>query len=247
MKRILQPELLDTLSPSEPRAVRSRRDLHRVNAWMASHTIMATALQNNLNRFTPRQITELGAGDGNFLLRIAQKNFQNWPGMNVTLLDLQPNVSAGTLASFATLGWPAEAVVADVFNWPQSSDAGGAVIANLFLHHFENARLAELLRLISQRAKVFIALEPRRARWPLFCSRLLWAIGCNDVTRHDAVVSVRAGFNGKEISALWPDKTHWQLTEQSAGAFSHLFIAQKRAAGILPEENQSADKMSAAR
>ena len=159
---------------------------------------------------------------------------------------MQPNVSAGTLAAFATLGWPAEAVVADVFNWPENSAIGGAVIANLFLHHFENARLAELLRLISQRAKVFIALEPRRGRWPLFCSRLLWAIGCNDVTRHDAVVSVHAGFNGKEISALWPDKIHWRLTEQSAGAFSHLFIAQKRAAGILPEENQSADKMSAA-
>ena len=246
MKRIVQPEMLDSLLPGDPRAIRSRRDLHRVNAWMANHTIMAKALQNNLSRSASRQITELGAGDGNFQLRVAQKIFQNRPGMKVTLLDLQPNVSAGTLAAFATLGWPAESVVADVFNWPESSDVGGAVIANLFLHHFENARLGELLRLISLRAKIFIALEPRRARWPLFCSRLLWAIGCNDVTRHDAVVSVRAGFNGEEISALWPDKTQWQLTEQSAGAFSHLFIAQKRAAGILSEENQSANRMSAA-
>ena len=246
MKRIVQPEMLDSLLPGDPHAIRSRRDLHRINAWMATHTIMAKALQNNLNRSTSRQITELGAGDGNFLLRVAQKIFQKRPGVNVTLLDLQPNVSAGTLENFATLGWPAEAVVADVFNWPQTSDAGGIVIANLFLHHFENARLVELLRLIARRAKVFIALEPRRGRWPLFCSRLLWAIGCNDVTRHDAVVSVRAGFNGEEISTLWSDKTQWQLTEHSAGAFSHLFIAKKRAAGILPEKNQSADKMSAA-
>jgi hypothetical protein len=75
--------------------------------------------------------------------------------------------------------------------------------------------------------KLFVAVEPRRARWPLFCSRLLWAIGCNDVTRHDAVVSVRAGFSRNELSSLWPDKQNWQLTEQSAGAFSHLFIARK--------------------
>ena len=73
MKRIVQPELLDSLLPGDPRAIRSRRDLRRVNAWMANHAIMAKALQNNLNRFTPRQITELGAGDGNFLLRVAQK------------------------------------------------------------------------------------------------------------------------------------------------------------------------------
>jgi Methyltransferase domain len=227
MKRIVQPELLDTLPPGDPRAMRSRRDLHRVNALMASHAIMAKALQNNLNRHMPWYVTELGAGDGNFLLQVAQYISQNWLGVNVTLLDLQKNISAETLAAFAKIGWPAEAVVADVFNWPQTSGATGAVIANLFLHHFENARLAELLHLIAQRAKIFIALEPRRGCWPLFCSHLLWAICCNDVTRHDAVVSVRAGFNGKEISALWPDKTNWQLTEQSAGAFSHLFIARK--------------------
>jgi hypothetical protein len=95
------------------------------------------------------------------------------------------------------------------------------------LHHFEEARLAELLCLISSRAKLFIALEPRRGAWPLFCSRWLWAIGCNHVTRHDAVVSVRAGFSGGELSSLWPEKKNWELTERPAGAFSHLFIARK--------------------
>jgi hypothetical protein len=57
---------------------------------------------------------------------------------------------------------------------------------------------------------------------------LLWAIGCNSVTRHDALVSVRAGFSGDELSALWPDKKNWQLTERRAGPFSHLFIAQRK-------------------
>ena len=86
----------------------------------------------------------------------------------------------------------------------------------------------ELLHLIAQRVKVFIAIEPERAPWPLFCSRLLWAIGCNAVTQHDAVVSVCAGFSGNELSTLWLDKHNWQLTEHRAGAFSHLFIARKR-------------------
>jgi hypothetical protein len=227
LKRIVQPELLDTLSPDEPRAVRSRRDLQRVNAWMRSHVIMASALGKNLDGHTSQKITELGAGDGNFLLRVAQIISSGWPDTNATLLDLQKNVSPETLAAFSKLGWRAKPVVADVFNWPQTADAGGVVIANLFLHHFEDARLAELLSLIYRRAKVFIALEPRRARWPLFCSRLLWAIGCNDVTRHDAFVSVRAGFSSHELSSLWPDKNNWQLTEQSVGTFSHLFVARK--------------------
>lgn len=70
-------------------------------------------------------------------------------------------------------------------------------------------------------------LEPRRSSWSVFCSRLLWVIGCNDVTRHDAAISVRAGFSGQELSLLWPDKQNWRFTEQRVGAFSHLFIAQK--------------------
>lgn len=227
MKRIVQPEFLDTLPAGDPRAIRSRLDLRRVNGWMGQHAMMAAPLQKALKHQPPGHIIELGAGDGNFLLRVAQKISPRWPAVKVALTDLQENVSAETLAAFAALGWPAEAVVADVFDWLQTFDAGEIVIANLFLHHFEDARLAELFRLISPRAKLFIAAEPRRAPWPLLCSRLLWAIGCNDVTRHDAVVSVRAGFSGEELSALWPDRQHWRLTEHRAGAFSHLFIAQK--------------------
>jgi hypothetical protein len=242
MNRVVQPELLDQLSPADPRAVRSRRDLRRVNAWMGHHAIMAFALQECLQGQAPRQITELGAGDGNFLLRVAQKiplrPASAWSaatGTRVALLDLHDIVSAETLEAFLDAGCRAETVVADVFNWPPMDN--DIVVANLFLHHFKTSRVAELLRLISHRTNVFIALEPRRAGWSLFCSRLLWAIGCNEITRHDAVVSVRAGFSGCELSALWPDQENWQLSEQSVGPFSQLFIARKREPGSRPPEN----------
>jgi SAM-dependent methyltransferase len=236
MKRIVQPEFLDALSAADPRAIRSRRDLRRVNSWMGNADVLVAALVKarlpSAFSQTRPQITELGAGDGNFLLQIAQKikvgqvsSLSTSPEVNATLLDRQKNVSAETRATFSKFGWRAETVVADVFDWPQGSEE--IVIANLFLHHFENERLAELLRIISERAKLFIAIEPRRARLPLFFSRLLWVIGCNDVTRHDATVSVRAGFSDKELSALWPDKKNWRLIERRAGLFSHLFIAQK--------------------
>ena len=283
MNRIVQPELLDTLSPTDSRAVRSRRDIRRINAWMRNPAIMANALQNQLNghgggRQTATllreqekssslpgaadpvlHITELGAGDGNFLLRVAQKISPRCPDVAVTLLDRQKSVSMDTLVSFAALGWRAETVVADAFAWAnhrerrlsaarqsaparrlpagelisnestsrQDAGASGVVIANLFLHHFEDERLKELLGAIATRARCLVVLEPRRARWPLFCCRLIWLIGCNSVTRHDAVVSVRAGFSGRELSALWPDKGQWQLTERRAGPFSHLFMARR--------------------
>jgi len=229
MKRLVQPEWLDTLPPDDPRAVHSRRDLRRVNTWMGSRRLLAQALIKDGPGDPPRHLTELGAGDGTFLLGLAQILAPRWPGLEVTLLDLHENVSSRTLDAFADLGWRAKVVVADVFDWPDRAgdQAGEAVIANLFLHHFENARLAALLQQVSLRAGYFVALEPRRAAWPLFCSRWLGAIGCNAVTRHDAVVSVRAGFSGHEISGLWPDPSGWELAERPAGSFSHLFSARK--------------------
>jgi hypothetical protein len=225
MKRIVQPELLDTLPPDDPRAVRSRRDLRRVNSWMRNHVIMTDALRNHVEGGAPKGIIELGAGDGNFLLRVAKEISPRWPAVNATLLDLQKNVSAETLAAFASLGWRAEAIVADVFDWQQIETE--IVVANLFLHHFEDARLSELLQMISRRARLFVAVEPSRFRHAFACAQLLRLIGCSAVTLHDATVSIRAGFTGNEISTLWPDKQNWRLTEQRTGPFSHLFVAWK--------------------
>jgi len=227
MKRIVEPEWLDELPSADPDAVRSRHDLRRLNAWMRNHDIMAGALQNHLNGSNPEQIIELGAGDGNFLLRVAQKISVRRPNVNVTLLDCRKIVAPHTLTSFHALGWRAEVVTVDVFDWSHTTDPAEVVVANLFLHHFYDVSLDGLFRAIAGRTRLFIAVEPRRTPLSLLGSRLLWAIGCNRVTRHDAEVSVRAGFLGNELSALWPDKANWQLTEQPAGAFSHLFVAQK--------------------
>jgi hypothetical protein len=222
VKRIVQPEILDTLPPDDPRALRSRRDLRRVNSWMGNAGIMAEALKDNFSG-APKQITELGAGDGNFLLQVARKI--NLPGVNAMLLDRQKNVSAETLAAFSKLGWRAQAVVADVFDWPQTETE--IVIANLFIHHFEDARLTELFRAIAARTKLFIAVEPHHFHFPFPSAQMLRLIGCGKITLHDAEASIAAGFVRKEISALWPDKKNWRLTERRAGLFSHLFIAQK--------------------
>jgi len=109
MKRIVRPELLDTLSPHDSRAVRSRGDLHRVNTCMRNHALMADALQNVLNPGLPTRITELGAGDGRFFQHVADRlrtvgeassGAPEHPTQvpDIALLDIQSNVSADRAA-----------------------------------------------------------------------------------------------------------------------------------------------------
>ncbi len=229
MERQLEKELLDEMPACDPRAMRSRNDLQRVNTWMGNAAIMAGMLHLVFAERAPRHLLDLGTGDGTFLLSVARRLASFFPETGVGLLDRQNLVSQQTRAAFNRLGWQAELVQSDVWDWLRGSafECSDAVVANLFLHHFSPAQLAEVLRGVAKRTRVFIAVEPRRSPWSLAGSRLLRLIGCNDVTRHDARASVRAGFAGRELSSLWPVEGNWSLQERSAGLFSHLFVAHR--------------------
>ena len=99
------------------------------------------------------------------------------------------------------------------------------IIANLFLHHFEPEKLSLLLKQSAAKTKVFVACEPRRSTMGIFVTRFLCAIGCNDVTRHDARASVCADFCSDEISQVWPRNKNWEIKESQSGLFSHSFVA----------------------
>jgi DNA-binding PucR family transcriptional regulator len=230
MERIVRPELLDVLPPQDHRALRSRRDLRRINAWMRHPRVMARILQKYLPDENARQIVELGAGDGHFLLSVAGRLQGRWPGAEVTLVDRLDVFDPQTRDQFESLGWRVHAEIAEASEWLRQAppNPAGTIVSNLFLHQFQTEQLAELLRLAARSARVVIALEPRRAWLPRLCSRLLWVIGCGPVTCHDGHISIRAGFSGGELSALWPDKNKWELVERSIDPFNHLFIARRK-------------------
>lgn len=232
MRRV-EAEWLDELPAADPRAMRSRRDLRRVNSWMLQAGIMERLLRRHRQGGTPRTLLELGCGDGSFMLRLARRLAPRWPGVRLTLLDRQDIVGAETRAGFRALGWQVETVNADVLDLLDGAGlpSADAITANLFLHHFPEARLAHLFARASVSAPLFVACEPRRSALALAASRLLWAIGCNDVSRHDAVVSVRAGFEADELSRLWPNKHGWDMAEHRAGLFTHCFAARRAERG----------------
>ncbi len=230
MRRLVEPEILDELPPTDPQANGSRADLRRLNYLMGHAGILSRAFGRRLPQSTTAgariRLVELGAGDGTLLLRLAREWSPLGVTADVTLLDRQQLVSEETHRSFAALDWSVECVAADVMNWlGQPGPRADVMFANLFLHHFPDEVLAVLLRGVAARTRRFIACEPRRSRFALNAARLLRLIGCNPVTRHDAVVSVRAGFGGRELSALWPAEAGWSLREHSAGWFSHCFVA----------------------
>lgn len=220
MKRQLEPEQLDHLPADHPAAIASRRDLARINAIMRQPAILARALRDFPQ---PHTLLDLGGGDGRCLLATARR--LPWRGVHAVIADRQDIVTAKTRAGFAALGWDCEVAQGDVFDAPLRD--GTLVTANLFLHHLDDTALARLFAQIADHAPGLVACEPRRDRLALLASHLVFALGANAVTRHDAVASVRAGFAGSELSQLWP--AGWRLTERRALPFSQLFVARRHA------------------
>ena len=215
--RVLVPELLDSLPAGDASAIRSRRDLARINAVMRQSAIMARALAACP---PPKILADLGSGDGRFLLSVARRMARRWPGVTALVCDRQDIVSDATRAAFVKLGWRCEVRQDDIFTTLPQADI---VTANLFLHHFDDTALQRLLAAAANSTRDFVACEPRRNTFALLGAHMVWALGANHVPRHDAVASVRAGFTGRELSALWPQG--WRCTERAAFPFSHVFTA----------------------
>ena len=228
MSRHVAPEALDSLDAADPDAHRSRRDLRRLHVAMGTLSIMTRAIGVEPNR-APLRILELGAGDGSLALRFAQRHARHWPRVSWTLLDRQDTVAESTLQGLRATGWQPVVAVADVFDWLDANRelSWDIIVANLFVHHFEGAELSRLLRAVAEVTPLFFCCEPRRSTTALIGSHLVGLIGAGAVTRTDAVLSVHAGFRGRELSKQWLTHEGWSLREYSAGLFSHCLLARK--------------------
>ena len=230
-KRQVYPEALDGLSPHDPRAQRSRRDLRRIHRAMLSLRLLTRAWSSLQLIEPPARIIELGAGDGTLLLRLAKSLEAPRADLELELLDMHRVVSAATIDEFRRLGWNARVECDDALKWASASDAGSydLCISTLFLHHFTEPELALLLAGVAARSRAFIAIEPHRGSLAAIGSHLIFALGVNDVTQEDAVKSVAAGFTGSEITSAWPGETGlWWTHEFRALPFSQCFLAARR-------------------
>ena len=130
---------------------------------------MARALLKNSGDAVPRELVDLGAGDGTFMLRVAQRLAPRWRDVTVKLVDQQDIVSAQVRNSFAALHWNIQTITADVFEFLQTMQSSVDIItANGFLHHFTAEHLARLLGLGGKKDEALCRL---RAKANALCTR----------------------------------------------------------------------------
>lgn len=192
MDRDVQPELLDELPSGDARALRSRKDLRLINGLMGNERWIL----KELGAGRGDGVVELGAGAGELTRKMAA-------GGPVTGLDFQERP--------AELGLEVDWRAGDLFKTlPEAG--GGTVVANLLLHHFEDEELGLLGEEIGKRERL-VAVEPWRSRLSLVEGAMLFPL-INEVTRHDMMVSIRAGFRKGELPRLLNLGEGWNWREE---------------------------------
>ena len=171
----VEPEWLDLL-PARTRAPSARaRDLRRINAIMGNARI-SRATCGQRRRASPTSAAATAACCDAAGAK-AERTWQR--SCNVDRMPTGSTCSTSSRPRDAARRDRRQSVPAPL----RSETCGGC------------SRSPRCARRSSSRAS-------RGARAPALWASRLWAlIGCNDVTRHDAVISVRAGFAGEELSA----------------------------------------------
>ena len=197
-KRVIIPEILDSLDPTDPRAIRSRWDLRWIDFYLGN----SRWILHQLHQRPSAQIVEIGAGEGD----LCRKILSDLPApTTITGLDL--------IQRPANLPQDIHWICGDFFQTLDDLEADTCV-GSLILHHFSESALRDLgARLQSFRRLIFC--EPLRSRLPLALSKLSSGL-VSEVTRHDMPASIRAGFRPGELSALLGlDSRKWIIRESS--------------------------------
>ena len=207
MRRIVIPEILDSLPPEHPDAIASRRDLRLIHKFMGCERWLPRRVRELADGKTLR-ILEIGAGSGALAKRLARMHEVE----SVTCIDLAP--PPDSLPS--KIRW----MRGNIFDleFPKAD----IVVASLFLHHFSEGEMRVLFEKIGSAAPVLLASEPARFRRHLAAFALLRLAMINRVTWHDGRASIRAGFRKGELPAILGP--FWRVCREEYSLFGAIHV-----------------------
>ena len=216
--RIIRQEWLDSQTPEDASA--SLNDLVKINRLLGGHGVLRKTMAGVVHPEESFTVLDVGAASGDMGACIKT----DYPAAVVTSFDYK-------LDHMATAAPPR--VCGDAFQVPFAPRSFDIVHCSLFLHHFEDARVVDLLRTfasLARRAVVVTDLERHPlAYYFLPLTRLIF--GWDPITLHDGPISVEAAFHAEELEALAKSAGLTARVVRHRPAFRLALVAPTTAAG----------------
>lgn len=200
-RRIDEPELLD-LGVSDEEAERSLADLRFVNRWLGNRGRFLRTLRPYLSSHAaaganghPASLLDVGCGSGDVPAFVVA-------GAGVPVLAVGLDAKELHLRALPPSVKP---VRGDVRALPFAPGSFDVVTASLFLHHFGDQELPEVLRGLWRLARrALVVNDLRRARLPyVFGQATFRFLFRTHVSVEDGLLSIRRGFTPGELAAAF--------------------------------------------
>jgi 2-polyprenyl-3-methyl-5-hydroxy-6-metoxy-1,4-benzoquinol methylase len=196
-RRATDPELLDEGVP-EDEARRSLADIRFVNRWLGGCKALLRAADPYLRGDGARpRLLDVGSGSADLPSLLVRSTAGRVLAVAVDIKLLHLREAPADV----------ERVVADVRALPFGPGSFDVVTANLFLHHFDGAQAADVLRTLYGLARRALIVNDLRRAWvPYVFGRLTFPLLFRSyVSVEDGLLSIRRAFTRDEMASSFAD------------------------------------------
>jgi 2-polyprenyl-3-methyl-5-hydroxy-6-metoxy-1,4-benzoquinol methylase len=203
--------------------------LANINKWLGGNKVTLNGLKKvikNHPKKEPLTIIDLGCGGGDILRKVA--NFAKKQGYTIKLIGIDANKDAMVYARQLSKNYPEISFIdCDIFSDEFESLQYDVVLTTLFLHHFKEDQIINILSRTRQKAKLGIVVNDlHRSRVAYYLFKLVCLTIKNQMVIDDGLTSILRGFKRKELENF---SKELQVTPQIKWkwAFRYQWIIQK--------------------
>lgn len=195
-------ELMDDFSINGQQLHSTLDTLANINKWLGGNKVTLDGLKQvikNHPKSEPLTIVDLGCGGGDLLRKAAL--FARKKGYQVKLIGIDANADAMKYAAELSTDFPEISFIAcDIFSPEFDNLEYDVVLTTLFLHHFKEDQIINILASAQKKAKLGIVvndLHRNSAAYYLF--KLVCLTIQNRMIIEDGLTSILRGFKRKEL------------------------------------------------
>lgn len=214
-QRATEPESLD-LGVSEAEAIKSLRDLRRVNRWLGGRRSLLAAIQPFLGE--GGSILDVGCGSADLPAEVVAQSPRRVIAVGVDVKLLHLRQAPATVRR----------VVADVRALPFAPRSFDVVTASLFLHHFDGSDVALVLAALFRLARrALVVNDLYRALVPWTFARSVFPFAFESrVSVEDGLLSIRRAFRPDELRRAFVEAAIPQVRIQRRFPYRLVAVAE---------------------
>ncbi len=195
-----EEEIMDDLSDDSPSLYRALEELDIINHWLGGNTITLNAVKEIFKSQPNKEwkIADLGCGSGEMLLKIAKWCRTQKIKVQLHGFDANPNVIAYAekhCKEYPEISFYAENIFSESFEKRRFD----VITCTLFLHHFPQADLVNLLKQFQSQSEKVIINDLHRHYFAYYSIKWITRFfSKSTMVQNDACLSVWRAFTKKD-------------------------------------------------